>query len=127
MYLPLGPMDLLLRDRQDRNSWTTVRPVKSSTRPGGVTSFRKTAGSIFGAYTPSVCSVICSPPFTGAACLPARAGDTPIRGANLLSDAEWEAIVCRTLGLPPTAWSNATERFDTTTMTTSCIGQHPRH
>ena len=32
-------------------SWTTVRPVKSSTRPGGVTSCRKTAASIFGAYT----------------------------------------------------------------------------
>jgi len=60
-------------------SRTTMRPVKSSTKPGSLTSRRKTAASIF-APSPSACSAICRPQFTGATCLPARAGDTPIRG-----------------------------------------------
>src|SRR5271166_1377531 len=60
-------------------SRTTMRPVKSSTRPGSVTSCRKTAASIFGP-SPSACSAICRPQFTGATCLPTRAGATQIRG-----------------------------------------------
>jgi hypothetical protein len=60
-------------------SRTTTRPLKSSTRPGGVTSCRKTVASIFGP-SPSACSAICKPQFTGATCLPTRAGATQIRG-----------------------------------------------
>jgi hypothetical protein len=55
-----------------------MRPAKSSTRPGSVTSCRKTAASIFGP-TPFACSANCRLPFTGATCLPARVGATPIR------------------------------------------------
>jgi hypothetical protein len=58
---------------------TTMRPVQSSTRPGSVTSCRKMAASIFGP-SPSACSAICRPQFTGATFLLTRAGATQIRG-----------------------------------------------
>jgi hypothetical protein len=98
-------MDLLLRDRQDRNKLDNSAPREVIDKAWRRYVVQKDGPGRYSGPTPSVCSVICRPPFTGATCLPARAGDTPIRGANLLSDAEWEAtrpIVCRTLGLPPT-------------------------
>jgi hypothetical protein len=64
-------------------SRTTMRPVKSSTRPGNVTSCRKTAASIFGP-SPSACSAIYRPQFIGATCLPTRAGATRSAGQSVV-------------------------------------------
>jgi hypothetical protein len=104
-----------LRHQQDRNTPDSDAPREVSTRPGSVTSCRRTAALIF-APTPFACSVICRLPFTGATCLPTRAGDTlnhepicsPMRSGNRharSSAARWDCRPIRSRSSKVWRWS----------------------